>query len=76
VDENLPRNTWPKGIVTEVVLAKDQQVRSSTIETAHDILRRPTAKLAVLNVGKIEGNPDAGEPSSPGGKCRRRNLLQ
>jgi len=76
VDENLPRNTWPKGIVTDVVLAKDQQVRSATIKTAHGILRRPVTKLTVLNVGKIEGNPDAGEPSLPGGECRRRNLLQ
>ncbi|XP_070854705.1 uncharacterized protein [Drosophila suzukii] len=76
LDENLPRNTWPKGIVTDVVLAKDQQVRSATIKTAHGILRRPVTKLAVLNVGKIEGNPDAGEPSFPGGECRRRNLLQ
>jgi len=67
VEENLPRNT---------VLAKDQQVRSATIKTAHGILRRPVTKLAVLNVGKIEGNPDAGEPSLPGGERRRRNLLQ
>jgi len=59
-----------------VVLAKDQQVRSATIKTAHVILRRPVAKLVVLNVGKIEGNPDAGEPSLPGGECCRRNLLQ
>ncbi|XP_070854994.1 uncharacterized protein [Drosophila suzukii] len=45
VDENLPRNTLPKGIVTDVVLAKDQQVRSATIKTAHGIFRRPVTKL-------------------------------
>ncbi|XP_070075690.1 uncharacterized protein [Drosophila takahashii] len=50
VDENLPRNLWPKGRITDVVTAKDGQVRSATIKTQHGIMVRPTTKIAVLDV--------------------------
>jgi len=50
VDENLPRNLWPKGRITEIVTAKDGQVRSATIKTQHGIMVRPATKTAVLDV--------------------------
>ncbi|XP_052835157.1 uncharacterized protein LOC128251924 [Drosophila gunungcola] len=50
VDENLPRNLWPKGRITEVTTAKDGQVRSATIKTQHGIMVRPATKIAVLDV--------------------------
>lgn len=50
VDPDLPRNSWPKGIVTDTVLAKDGQVRRASVKTKNSILERPVAKLAVLDV--------------------------
>ena len=50
VDKNLPRRTWPKGKITNVVLAKDGQVRRVTIKTKSGCLERPVTKVAVLNV--------------------------
>nr|XP_041633358.1 uncharacterized protein LOC121503205 [Drosophila kikkawai] len=55
VDENLPRNLWLKGRVTNTIPAKDGQVRRATIKTQHGILDRPATKIAVLDVGEGEG---------------------
>ncbi|XP_058128532.1 uncharacterized protein LOC131292812 [Anopheles ziemanni] len=49
-DNNLPRNCWPKGRVTEVVKAKDGQVRRATVKTKNGTLERPVTKLAKLDV--------------------------
>ncbi|XP_036340648.1 uncharacterized protein LOC118750014 [Rhagoletis pomonella] len=51
VDESMARNCWPKGIIVDVVTAKDGQVRRATVKTACGILDRPAIKLAVLDVG-------------------------
>ncbi|XP_055922260.1 uncharacterized protein LOC129953275 [Eupeodes corollae] len=52
VDENLPRNSWPKGIIESVVTAKDGQVRRAMVKTQTGMLERPTSKIAVLDVDK------------------------
>ncbi|XP_036317497.1 uncharacterized protein LOC118732476 [Rhagoletis pomonella] len=52
IDETLPRNSWPKGIVTDIVVAQDGQVRRATVKTQHGLMIRPTAKIAVLDVGR------------------------
>lgn len=57
-DENLPRNTWPKGIVLSVTLGKDNIVRRAKVKTQFGVLERPVVKLAVLDVKKI--NNDTG----------------
>ncbi|XP_037828693.1 uncharacterized protein LOC119616432 [Lucilia sericata] len=51
VDSDMPRNCWPKGVVVDVAIAKDGQVRRATVKTEKSILQRPVAKLAVLDVG-------------------------
>ncbi|XP_036347753.1 uncharacterized protein LOC118757122 [Rhagoletis pomonella] len=50
VDETLPRNYWPKGIIVDVVKAKDEQVRRVTIKTQKGLMQRPATKVAVLDV--------------------------
>ncbi|XP_073821661.1 uncharacterized protein [Musca autumnalis] len=51
VDDTLPRNKWPKGIVTELFAAKDGQVRSVKVRTSSSEYERPVTKIAVLDVG-------------------------
>lgn len=50
VDADLPRNSWPKGMVIDTIVAKDGQVRRVTVKTKNSVLERPVAKLAVLDV--------------------------
>lgn len=50
VDPNLPRYTWPKGIVANTVLAKDGQVRSVYVRSKGSLYHRPASKIAVLDV--------------------------
>uniref|UniRef100_A0A182I8G8 Uncharacterized protein n=1 Tax=Anopheles arabiensis TaxID=7173 RepID=A0A182I8G8_ANOAR len=50
VDSNMPRNSWPKGRVVEVIAAKDGQVRQATVQTSQGLIRRPATKIAVLDV--------------------------
>lgn len=50
VDDQLPRNHWPKGIIVETKISQDGQVRSATVQTKTGILRRPAIKIAVLDV--------------------------
>lgn len=52
VDENLPRNSWPKGIILSTIKASDGQVRRATVKTATGVYERPAAKIAVLDIGK------------------------
>ncbi|XP_052873633.1 uncharacterized protein LOC128278951 [Anopheles cruzii] len=50
-DENSPRNYWPRGIVVNVVQAKDGQVRRVMIQSAGgQVYERPATKVAVLDV--------------------------
>lgn len=50
VDDNLPRGSWPKGIVVATYKAQDGQVRRAAVKTATGVLVRPAVKLAVLNI--------------------------
>ncbi|XP_075167653.1 uncharacterized protein LOC142239764 [Haematobia irritans] len=52
VDDNLPRNSWPKGILTELYTAKDGQVRRVKVKTTSSTYERPVTKIAILDVGK------------------------
>lgn len=51
VDENIPRNTWPKGIIIETTTAKDGQVRKVKVKTSSGVFERPISKVAILDVG-------------------------
>ena len=57
VDEYAERNTWLKGRVVEVVMAKDGQVCRAKVQTCNGILERPAVKLAVLDVGNLQAKP-------------------
>ncbi|GBP55040.1 hypothetical protein EVAR_46336_1 [Eumeta japonica] len=48
VDENLPRNTWPRGRVLEIYPGKDGVVRVVELQTAAGRLKRPVKKIVVL----------------------------
>lgn len=50
-DDNEARGEWKRGIVEEVFMAADGQVRSAVVRTSVGRLRRPASKLAVLDVG-------------------------
>lgn len=68
VDNNLPRNTWPKGRIIAVQPGKDGQVRSATIQTSTGIYDRPAVKLAVLDVRHEEtSKPPSTIRPTPGG---------
>lgn len=56
VDGNLPRNTWPKGIVQSVKVGSDNVVRSAVVKTQFGTLVRPAVKLAVLDVSEPANN--------------------
>lgn len=60
VDNNLPRNCWPKGRILAVTMAKDGQVRRATIKTANGVYERPATKIAVIDVRGRELDPVAG----------------
>lgn len=50
VDERNERNTWPKGVVEELIPGKRGIVRQVMVRTAKGIRRRSVGKLAVLDV--------------------------
>lgn len=54
VDPKLPRNCWPKGRIISTKSGRDSQVRSATVQTTSGIYERPVAKLAVLDVLRVE----------------------
>ncbi|CAK1604443.1 unnamed protein product [Parnassius mnemosyne] len=47
-DGNLPRNVWPRGVVTKTFRGPDGVVRNVEIRTRGGVLRRPVRKIAVL----------------------------
>lgn len=57
VDDQNPRNCWPRGKVIQTTSGSDGQVRRATVQTANGIYERPAVKLAVLDVGNISGKP-------------------
>ncbi|XP_055604381.1 uncharacterized protein LOC129752630 [Uranotaenia lowii] len=70
VDPDSPRNCWPKGRVIDTKLAADGQVRSAVVQTVNGILERPALKLAVLDIGANDSDPDPGLDT--GGDCDTR----
>jgi hypothetical protein len=51
-DENHPRKYWKIAIVTEVYPGKDDVVRTVKLKTENGSLKRPVAKVAVLDIGR------------------------
>lgn len=51
VDENNPRNCWPKGRILKAKTSSDGQVRKAIVQTSSGIYERPAVKLAKLDVG-------------------------
>ena len=64
VDNDLPRNCWPKGRVVDVTLGKDGQVRRAKVQTKSGLYERPAVKLAVLDVTGPEKGSKADADSS------------
>jgi hypothetical protein len=52
-DDNHPRSYWKKGLVTEIHEGVDGIVRTVTLKTANGILKRPVAKIAVLDLKEV-----------------------
>ncbi|XP_049866070.1 uncharacterized protein LOC126366823 [Pectinophora gossypiella] len=48
VDGQLPRNTWPRGLVVAVYPGADNVVRTVEVRTAGGLLKRPVKKLVLL----------------------------
>uniref|UniRef100_A0A182FMQ6 DUF5641 domain-containing protein n=1 Tax=Anopheles albimanus TaxID=7167 RepID=A0A182FMQ6_ANOAL len=62
VDENNPRNCWPRGIVVDVTTSRDGIVRRATVRTAKGTrLERPVSKLVALAVAP----QDVQQPQQP-----------
>ncbi|XP_062704139.1 uncharacterized protein LOC134286530 [Aedes albopictus] len=55
------RNEWTRGRVVQAIKGTDGRIRQAIIQTAKGLVRRPVARLAVLEV-------DAGK-TGPGGQC-------
>jgi hypothetical protein len=66
VDDLLPRNFWPKGIIEELFPGKDGIVRVVTVRTTTGTYRRPVSKICVLDVKKGE---DSDSEPTPGVPC-------
>lgn len=53
VDPNLPRGVWPMGRIVAVYPGRDGVVRVADVATKGGTLRRPTRKLALLNMNVV-----------------------
>lgn len=54
MEENLPRNCWPKGKVSKLHPGVDGKCRSVTVQTNMGTYKRPVTKVIVLDVKKKE----------------------
>ena len=54
LDMRTPRGCWPLGRIVTVFPGSDNVVRSAEVKTKFGLLRRPVAKLALLE----EGSPN------------------
>ena len=52
IKDDTPRGNWPVGRVTEVYHGSDGIVRSASVKIGSSVLKRPVAKLCVLEVEK------------------------
>lgn len=48
IDPNLPRNTWPKGVIETVYPGRDGRIRTARVKTKTGLLIRPATRLALL----------------------------
>lgn len=48
IDENLPRNTWPRGVITGTYPGKDGVIRVIEVKTKSGRVRRAVKKIVVL----------------------------
>lgn len=79
-DPTLPRNTWPRGVVTSVHPGPDGVVRNTEVKTKGGIFRRPASKLVVIGSTLSEPRdaddaPDP-DPHFPGTSGRERAALR
>lgn len=49
VDENLKRNVWPQGVVTETHPGKDTRIRAVTVKTATGEFKRSVMKIVLIH---------------------------
>ncbi|XP_058448833.1 uncharacterized protein LOC131428810 [Malaya genurostris] len=70
VVEGSNRKSWIRGIVEEVILARDGRIRQAWVRTKSGLYKRATTNLAVLEIGS--GNP---EPNSDSGSELRAGEL-
>ncbi|XP_053699076.1 uncharacterized protein LOC128746050 [Sabethes cyaneus] len=68
------RKCWVRGLVEEPIVAGDGRVRQAWIRTHSGVLKRATAKLAVLEISEGDAGPDVlPGPGSRAGACCGRN---
>ena len=61
-NENLPRLTWRKGIVVELLKGPDGKMRGAEVRTPNgSILKRPITKLFPIEYFECQLNEDVGE---------------
>jgi len=48
-EENVPRNKWNLGRVTDVFVGQDSRVRSAKVKTSSTELHRPVVKLCLVD---------------------------
>ena len=56
-DENLKRNEWPKGRITEIHPGKDGKVRAVTVKTQKGFLKRASAKIVRIQQSEQQQAP-------------------
>ncbi|XP_055622107.1 uncharacterized protein LOC129765713 [Toxorhynchites rutilus septentrionalis] len=54
------RKLWVRGVVVEPIVSKDGRVRQAWVRTSSGVYRRPTTKLAVLEIDEGNAGPDQG----------------
>ncbi|GBP96233.1 hypothetical protein EVAR_69615_1 [Eumeta japonica] len=47
-DNTLPRNTWPRGVITAIYPGTDGVTRVADVQTKNDVLRKPTRKIVII----------------------------
>ena len=61
-DKNLPRLTWRKGIVVELLKGPGGKMRGAEVRTPNEsILKRPITKLFPIEYFECQLNEDVGE---------------